>query len=105
MSLAFIILLVSLAAILLGAKIYHQEKKGQEELAELQLPKVEEKSNEQIVSERLAELAKFEEKVVTVETKEVVVDAVPVIEENKPKSKPRRKKPFNLKKQPKIKAK
>ena len=104
MSLTLVIVLL-IAVALIGVKIYFQEKRGQEELAEIQLPKVEEKPNEQIVADRLVELAKVEEKVAVVETKEFVVDAVPTAVENKPKSKPRRKKPFNLKKQPKIKTK
>lgn len=104
MSLTLVIVLL-IAVALIGVKIYFQEKRGQEELAEIQLPKVEEKPNEQIVADRLAELAKFEENAVVVETKEVIVEPIPAPTENKPKPKPRRKKPFNLKKQPKIKAK
>ena len=52
MSLAFIIALAVIGAGLIAVKIYFQEKRGQEEVAELQLLKPEEKLNEQIVAER-----------------------------------------------------
>lgn len=110
MSLLIVSLLV-VGAALVAAKVYFQEK--EKEAIENQKPEetVEKlvenpvKTNEQVVAERLAEIAEFEKEVdVVKEYKKEVVTPTPVA--NKPKTKPNHKKTYKPKKQqPKIKAK
>ena len=109
MSLLIVSLLV-VGAALVGAKVYFQEKEKQAienqkaEAAEQNLTNST-KTNEEIVAERLAEIAEFEKEIdVIKEEKKEVIAPAPVA--NKSKSKPNAKKYYKPKKQqPKIKAK
>lgn len=99
---ALIVCLIAVGAILVGVKVYFQEK-GKEQEAHQEAPPVveeaheaqqeQEKSNEEIVAERLAEIAKFESEVAKPEEAPV----------KKAKRKYYYKKP--KKQQPKIKSK
>lgn len=99
--------LLVIGAVLVAAKVYFQEK--EKEALENQKPEetVENpiKTNEQVVAERLAEIAEFEKEIdVIKEEKKEVTAPAPVA--NKSKSKPNTKKYYKPKKQqPKIKAK
>lgn len=104
-----VISLIVIAASLVGIKVYLQEK-NKEQLEQAKTP-------EQVVYERLQEIAKFESDLEVRKEKAVeepVEAAAPVVavnpapvEEKKPKAKNkvRKKIGLNLKKQPKIKAK
>ena len=110
MSLLIVSLLV-IGAALVAAKVYFQEKEKQaienqkaEDAAEQNLLNPS-KTNEDIVAERLAEIAEFEKEVdVVKQDKKEVIAPTPVV--NKTKSKQSGKKYYKPKKQqPKIKTK
>lgn len=96
-----IICLIVVGAALVAIKAYFQHKES-EKLEKVDLPQVQEKTPELIVSERLAEIAQFEAEVTEEPKKEVTKNDEAEVE--KPKAK--RKKFYKPKKQqPKIKAK
>lgn len=105
MTTTFIVVLAIVVGLTVGIKMYLQDKDAQEAVQhEVEEKAVETKTHEQIISERLAEIAKFEEQV---SAKDVVVN--PVVEKPKnveKKTAPKKKKYYASKKQqPKIKAK
>ena len=96
----FIICLVVLGAGLIALRVYFEEKQKKD--IEKQNAEIAEKTNEQVVAERLEEIAKFESEVNEKTSIAIVNPVTPVIE--KPKAK--KKKYYAPKKQqPKIKAK
>lgn len=77
-----VISLIAVAAILVGVKVYFQEKE-KEELKKA-VPTLE-KTPEQVVHERLQEIAKFESQIESTEEVPVNVDPVVVKEKSKHK--------------------
>jgi len=104
MTTTFIVVLAIVVGLTIGIKVYLQERDAQKAL-EQETKDADRKKNEEIVAERLAEIAKLEAQVSEAPKKEVKVEVSPVVQANVEKKTAPKKKKYYAPKKAQAKAK